>query len=120
MPGVEEILRDDRQFGVGSRMPAQPGVHRGVGRNAGIGQAANIANADIELDVSVRYVGSLPNPGVPAYTAVDARLGWHARPHAELSVIAQNLFDPGHPEFGVPGTRSDIVRAVYTQILWHF
>ena len=76
--------------------------------------------ARIELDVSVRYVGSLPNPGVPAYTAVDARLGWHARPDVELSVIAQNLFDPGHPEFGVPGTRSDIVRAVYTQILWHF
>jgi len=74
----------------------------------------------MEFDVSVRYVGSLPNPGVPAYTAVDARLGWHARPDVELSVTGQNLFDPEHPEFGTPGTRSELGRSVYAQILWRY
>jgi iron complex outermembrane receptor protein len=74
--------------------------------------------AQVEFDVSVRHVGSLPNPGVPAYTAVDARLGWHMRPNVELSLTAQNLFDPGHPEFGVPGARSELDRGVYAQILW--
>ncbi|HEX7951797.1 MAG TPA: TonB-dependent receptor [Burkholderiales bacterium] len=76
--------------------------------------------ARIEFDVSVRYVGSLPNPAVPAYSAVDARLGWRVRSDLELSLIAQNLFDPGHAEFGTPGIRSELDRVIYAQALWHY
>ncbi|MFL6631629.1 MAG: TonB-dependent receptor plug domain-containing protein [Massilia sp.] len=71
-----------------------------------------------EFDVTVRHVGALPRPGVPAYTAVDARWGWHIRPGVELSIIGQNLFDPRHAEFGAPATRSEYERALAVRVVW--
>jgi iron complex outermembrane receptor protein len=71
-----------------------------------------------EFDVSVRHVGGLPNPSVPAYTAVDVRLGWHASRDVELALTLQNLFDSGHPEFGMAATRSEFDRAFFLKLLW--
>jgi iron complex outermembrane receptor protein len=71
-----------------------------------------------EVDVTLRHVGALPRPGVPAYTAVDARWGWRIRPGVELSVIGQNLFDPHHAEFGSPATRSEYGRALAVRVVW--
>jgi iron complex outermembrane receptor protein len=71
-----------------------------------------------ELDVIVRHVGKLPNPSVPAYTAVDARLGWRASREVEFSLTLQNLFDPGHSEFGSSATRSELERGVFLKLLW--
>jgi iron complex outermembrane receptor protein len=71
-----------------------------------------------EFDLAVRRIGALPNPGVPAYTAVDARLGWRPRNDVELSLTLQNLFDPMHPEFGSAATRSEIERSVFLKLLW--
>ena len=73
-----------------------------------------------EFDVSVRHVSALPNPGVPAYTAVDARYAWRVRRDLELSVVGQNLFDPGHPEFGAEPGRSEIARGAYVKLRWTF
>lgn len=71
-----------------------------------------------EFDVMVRRIGALPNPSVPAYTAVDARLGWRARRDVELSLTLLNLFDSKHPEFGSPATRSEIERSIFLKVLW--
>jgi iron complex outermembrane receptor protein len=71
-----------------------------------------------EFDVMVRRIGALPDPSVPAYTAVDARLAWRARRDLELSVTVNNLFDAGHPEFGVPATRSEFERSIFLKMLW--
>jgi iron complex outermembrane receptor protein len=75
-----------------------------------------------ELDVIVRGVASLPatltSPEVPAYTAVDARFGWKAQRDVELSLTLQNLFDPGHIEFGDPAMASEIERAVFLKLVW--
>lgn len=71
-----------------------------------------------EFDLTVRHVGALSFSTVPAYTAVDARLGWRASRDVELSLSLQNLFDPGHPEFGALATRSEIERAVFLKLLW--
>jgi iron complex outermembrane recepter protein len=71
-----------------------------------------------EFDVTLRHVGALPRPAVPAYTAVDARWGWRVRPGVELSVIGQNLFDPRHAEFGAPATRSEYERALAVRVVW--
>jgi iron complex outermembrane receptor protein len=79
--------------------------------------ALNFAS-NFEFDVYLRYVGALPNPAVPAYSAVDARLGWRPRPDLELSVTAQNLFDPQHIEFGAPTTASEIARSVFFKVVW--
>lgn len=71
-----------------------------------------------ELDVTVRRVGALPDPAVPAYTAVDLRYGWRASPQAELSVMVENLFDAHHPEFHAAPGRSEIGRGVRVQLRW--
>jgi iron complex outermembrane receptor protein len=72
-----------------------------------------------EFDVMLRRVGSLPvqAPGlpVPAYTAVDARLGWKPTRSTELSLVLQNLFDREHAEFT---TASQYGRAVLLKLLW--
>ena len=72
----------------------------------------------VELDVQVRHVAELPNGPVPAYTAVDARVGWRASPSLELSLTAQNLFDPEHPEFGLPAARTEIERSFFAKAVW--
>jgi iron complex outermembrane receptor protein len=71
-----------------------------------------------EVDVTVRRVGALPRPAVPAYTAVDARWGWRIRPGVELSVIGRNLLDPRHAEFGAPATRSEYERTLAVRVVW--
>jgi iron complex outermembrane recepter protein len=74
--------------------------------------------ANHHLDVMARHVGELPNPAVPAYTAVDARYVWHVQRGLELSLTAQNLFDHSHPEFGTAATRSEIERGFFLRAKW--
>lgn len=70
------------------------------------------------LDITVRRVGALPDPAVPAYTAVDLRYGWRASSQTEVSVVVENLFDARHPEFNAAPARSEIGRAVQVQLRW--
>jgi iron complex outermembrane recepter protein len=71
-----------------------------------------------EFDVLLRHVGALPSPVVQAYTAVDARLALRVTPRLELSVLAQNLFDPRHVEFNAVGTASQIERKLFIKATW--
>ena len=68
----------------------------------------------------MRAIDSLPNPRVPAYVAVDARVGWHVTDAFELSGGAQNIFDTQHPETGNPATRLEARRSVYLGARWRF
>jgi iron complex outermembrane receptor protein len=72
-----------------------------------------------ELDATLRYVGALASPAVPSYTAVDLRYGWRIRKGLELSLIGQNLFDPGHAEAGAAPGRSSYERAVLLKLVWN-
>jgi iron complex outermembrane receptor protein len=74
----------------------------------------------LEFDIGVRHVAELPDPEVPAYTAVDARLGWQPRPDLELSLTGMNLFDEQHPEFGTPPDRSEVPRSFFAEAIWRF
>jgi len=74
----------------------------------------------LELDTSIRHVAALPNPHVPAYTAIDARLGWRPNDRFELSLTGQNLFDEQHVEFGTTTTASQIEREFRVAIRWMF
>jgi iron complex outermembrane receptor protein len=74
--------------------------------------------AGFELDAGVRTVTSLPNPAVPAYAAVDARLGWRIAGHWDLSLTATNALDNVHPEFGALPNRAQFGRAVYFSVGW--
>jgi iron complex outermembrane receptor protein len=71
-----------------------------------------------ELDVALRRVASLPQAQVPAYTALDLRYGVRLRPGVELSVVGQNLLDPGHAEFGTAPGRAEIERGVGVWLKW--
>jgi iron complex outermembrane receptor protein len=57
----------------------------------------------LEFDIATRGVGELPDPRIPAYTAVDASLRWRPRSDWELAVFLHNALDAGHIEFA-PGT----------------
>ena len=71
-----------------------------------------------ELDVTLRHVGSLPAPAVEAYTATDLRLSWQPRADLSLSLLVQNLFDPGHIEFNAPAVASQIPRSAWLALEW--
>ena len=71
-----------------------------------------------EFDLMLREVGALPNPAVPAYTAVDARWGWHINRDLELSLVGQNLLDPHHPEWGSVATRAVFGRSAFVKLQW--
>jgi iron complex outermembrane receptor protein len=71
-----------------------------------------------ELDISVRRVGARPAPAVPAYTAVDLRLGWRPHPALELSLIARNLNRGAHFEWGAEPGRAESRRSVLLLATW--
>ena len=72
----------------------------------------------MELDLQARYVGALPLPAVPSYTAVDLRWGWRVRPDLELSLIARNIAHPRHPEWGAAAHRAEIERSLLLRAVW--
>jgi iron complex outermembrane receptor protein len=84
---------------------------------AGLGASWDLGH-QVEADVMLRRVGALPNPFVPAYTAVDARIGWTLSPSLELSLSARNLTDGGHPEWGVATNRAEFGRSVFAKAVW--
>ncbi len=71
-----------------------------------------------EIDVQARHIGRLPNPVVPAYTAVDARWGWHVSPGVQLSLALRNIGNARHVEWGAPATRAEVERSVLLKATW--
>ena len=61
---------------------------------------------DVNLDADLRYVGALPNPKVPEYAELNARLAWQLTEKLELSLAGFNLLHGQHQEY--PG--SDLIR----------
>lgn len=70
-----------------------------------------------EMEVAVRKVAALENPGVPGYWALDARFGWRLRPNLELSVVGRNL-NGSHGEYGPVVTRLELERRVGVKLVW--
>jgi iron complex outermembrane receptor protein len=56
------------------------------------------------LDADLREVGALPNPAVPAYVELNARLGWKVNDRLQLSLSGFNLLHPWHQEYVFPGS----------------
>ncbi|HET7597982.1 MAG TPA: TonB-dependent receptor [Burkholderiales bacterium] len=75
-----------------------------------------------EFDLMLRRIGSLPQQPpaapLPAYTAIDARWGWHVNRELELSLTLQNLLDPQHPEFNPAPQSSQFERAFFLKLVW--
>ncbi len=61
---------------------------------------------DFDLDADLRYVGALPNPKLPEYVEMNARLAWRVTDRLELALAGFNLLHGQHQEY--PG--SDLIR----------
>lgn len=71
-----------------------------------------------QLDLAARYVDELPDPRVPAYVAVDARIGYRLTDRLELSLSGTNLFDD-HVEFINPSLPArESVRSFFLSARW--
>lgn len=81
-------------------------------------RAALTLPARQELDMLLRHVGALPQPAVPAYTALDVRWAWRMRPDLEFALVGRNLFDRYHPEFGAAASRAEFARSLLLQMRW--
>ncbi|HEX7129977.1 MAG TPA: TonB-dependent receptor [Rhodanobacteraceae bacterium] len=56
------------------------------------------------LDAELREVGALPEPRVPSYTELDARLGWQVNDRLRISLSGFNLLHAWHQEYVFPGS----------------
>ena len=76
----------------------------------------------LQFDAAAYYMSSLPNLAVPAYTRLDARLGYRPRQDLEISLSGQNLQGGRHAEFisDGPYPRVTIGRSVMVTLTWGF
>jgi iron complex outermembrane receptor protein len=56
------------------------------------------------LSAELRGVGPLPDPKVPGYVELDARLGWRVNDRLELSLSGSNLLRAWHQEYVFPAS----------------
>jgi iron complex outermembrane recepter protein len=71
----------------------------------------------LDLDATLRHLGALPDPALPGYWELSARLGWRATSTLELSLSGSNLLHARHLELPVPyGEYID--RSVFARIDW--
>jgi iron complex outermembrane receptor protein len=54
------------------------------------------------LDADLRTVGELPDPHVPGYTELNARLGWRVNEKLQFSLTGINLLHAWHQEYVFP------------------
>jgi iron complex outermembrane receptor protein len=76
----------------------------------------------VDLGASLYYVDRLPSLNVPAYTRLDARIGWRIGRDLEFSLTGRNLLDPSHPEFvNASGPRTgEVPRSFFGGATWKF
>jgi iron complex outermembrane receptor protein len=76
----------------------------------------------LDLNTSVYRISRLPALSVPAYTRIDARLGWRPRPAVEVSVGGRNLQGGLHLEYISEGpySASRVGRSFYARVLRRF
>jgi iron complex outermembrane receptor protein len=70
-----------------------------------------------ELDILARRQGALGKRGVPSHAALDMRLGWR-RAALDVSLLLQNLLDPGHVEWAPAA--AELRRAAFVKASLNF
>ncbi|MGZ3272692.1 MAG: TonB-dependent receptor plug domain-containing protein [Caulobacteraceae bacterium] len=71
------------------------------------------------FDAALRYYSPLPDPRVPTYTELNARLAWAVTDRLRLAVSGRNLLNPRRQEF--PAPQADAVpRSVFASLSWGF
>ncbi|WP_165497730.1 TonB-dependent receptor plug domain-containing protein [Pseudoduganella albidiflava] len=75
---------------------------------------------DSALDLTLRYVGALPDPAVPSYYELDGQWTWSPRPNLDVALVGRNLLHRSHPEFGDNPGRSMFRRSVLLKLTLRF
>jgi iron complex outermembrane receptor protein len=75
-------------------------------------------SARLAWDFAVRRTAELPNPQVPAYTALDMRWAWTPEADWEAALVLENLTDRRHAEWGPAGNRVELGRSASLQLRW--
>jgi iron complex outermembrane receptor protein len=75
--------------------------------------------AKLTLDAHLRYVGTLPDPRVPAYTELNTRVGWNLTDRMQLSLSGFNLLHERHQEFPAPEANA-VPRSFTADLSWRF
>jgi iron complex outermembrane receptor protein len=73
---------------------------------------------DVSFDADLRYVGALPDPHVPSYVELNARIAWTLSDHLQLAISGLNLLHDRHQEFPAPANA--VPRSVFGELRWHF
>ncbi len=79
--------------------------------------------ANIELDMTVRFVDNLTSRDIDNYATADIRLAWYPTSDLEFSVVAENLADDRHLEFEAEFLKArptENERRVFARVAWHF
>jgi iron complex outermembrane receptor protein len=71
----------------------------------------------VTLDAAVRYVGALPDPRLPSYVELGARIAWDISDQVQLSLSGSNLLHERVQEFP---NGAAIPRSVYADLRWRF
>ena len=74
----------------------------------------------VQLDMMARFVSALPNPVVPSYTELNARLGWRASRSLDLALVVNNVLDRDHVEFGTAAQRAIFEPTYFVRAAWTF
>jgi len=71
----------------------------------------------VTFDADLRSVAPLPDPAVPGYTELNARIGWNITDRVQVSISGFNLLHPYHLEF--PSNEGGSVpRSVFAELRW--
>jgi iron complex outermembrane receptor protein len=68
----------------------------------------------LSFDASLRYVGALPDPALPHYVDLDARLGWQLSNALAVSIRGANLLHARHTELPAPAGEQ-IIRSIIAE-----
>jgi iron complex outermembrane receptor protein len=71
---------------------------------------------NMQLDWTLRRMGRLPRPEVPAYHELDVHWLWRLKPNLDVALIGQNLLHRTHAEFGALPGRSVFERNVLLKL----
>jgi iron complex outermembrane receptor protein len=118
LQGSYSLLHTDLRTASGSMDTAMVGSYEGSSphHQARIQSFFDLSR-NVELSLTLRYVGVLPNFLVKGYETGDARIAWRPVRRVELAVVGQNLLQPHHPEYGGdPGALVGIKRSVYASL----
>jgi iron complex outermembrane receptor protein len=96
-----------------------PSIEGGSPKHEVMAQSAFDLGKRLQLDLSYRYISSLPGLGIPAYSTADGRFAWRLRPDLEISLVGQNLLQARHVEYAADlGPNVAIERSAYLQLTW--